>query len=160
MSSALTAEKVEHEEHERAARRSTLRSVGIVATCTCAMTLSVSDGITISVTPFFNTDILQVVATTTANIAFPTIDADLHIPESRLQWIASAFSLSSGCLLLLFGRLADLYGRRLAFLLGTLDLLAFSIGCALANDEITLDVLRGLQGCGAAATIPALRALI
>ena len=45
--------------------------------------------------------------------------ADLDIPEARLQWVTSAYSLSSGCLLLFFGRLADLYGRRRAFLLGS-----------------------------------------
>ncbi|EIN03494.1 MFS general substrate transporter [Punctularia strigosozonata HHB-11173 SS5] len=116
--------------------RNTWKSVGLVTTCTFAMMANAS-------------------ANTSASIAFPTIGAKLHIPEARLQWIASAYSLSSGCLLLFFGRLADLYGRKRAFLAGSLCMVAFSIGCALAKDEITLDVLRGLQGCGAAATIPA-----
>ena len=53
------------------------------------------------------------------------------------------------------GRLADLYGRKLIFLLGILLLAVFSLGCGFAQDEITVDVLRGLQGTGGAAVVPA-----
>lgn len=82
-----------------------------------------------------------------------------------------------GCLLLVCGRLADLYGRKKAYLIGTLIFAGFSLGCAFANstpfflcflpsdtslltsavllDIITLIILRGVQGIGAAATIPA-----
>lgn len=116
--------------------RSTFRSCVIVGTCTLAMGINA-------------------VCAASASIALPTIGKELDIPEERLQWILSAYSLTSGCLLLFLGRLADLYGRRRAFVLGSLSQVAFSLGCAFANDEITLDVLRGFQGIGAAATIPA-----
>jgi MFS family permease len=80
--------------------------------------------------------------------------------------------ICQGCFLLLFGRLADLYGRKKVFILGSLWLAVFSLGLGFANgiivfspllpsclgsyvaDEITIDVLRGFQGIGAAATIP------
>ncbi|KAI0636360.1 efflux transporter [Trametes polyzona] len=88
-------------------------------------------------------------------IALPTIGRDLNIVEEKLQWIINAYSLSSGCLLLFFGRLADLYGRKWTFLCGCAWLSVFSIGCAFAQDEITLDVLRGVQGLGTAAAVPA-----
>ncbi|GBE89981.1 efflux transporter [Sparassis crispa] len=117
-------------------QRSTLRSVGLIATCTTAMILNT-----------FNVTALA--------IALPTIGRDLNIPEYRLQWIISAYSLSSGCLLLFFGRLADLYGRKLAFLFGAVVLGLFGLGCGFAKNEIALDVLRGFQGIGAAACIPA-----
>ncbi|KZT06091.1 efflux transporter [Laetiporus sulphureus 93-53] len=115
---------------------STLRSVGLIATCTTAMILNSSNNTAIA-------------------IALPTIGDDLGIPEYRLQWVISAYSLGSGCLLLFFGRLADLYGRKKAFLSGIFVLGVFGLGCGFTHDEITLDVLRGFQGLGAAACIPA-----
>ena len=104
-------------------------------------------------------------------IALPSVGHDLRISPDKLQWLVSGFALSSGCLLLFFGRLADIYGRKKAFMIGSFVQAAFSLGCGFAKsmlsphpslrpltlptDEITIDVLRGLQGCGAAATIPA-----
>ncbi|TFK47881.1 MFS general substrate transporter [Heliocybe sulcata] len=98
---------------------------------------------------------VNTVSIASSAIALPSIGRELNVPQERLQWIISAYSLTSGCLLLFLGRLADLYGRRRAFVLGSLSQVAFGLGCAFANDEITLDVLRGFQGIGAAATIPA-----
>ncbi|EGN99471.1 hypothetical protein SERLA73DRAFT_182421 [Serpula lacrymans var. lacrymans S7.3] len=118
-----------------AAQRSTVRSVCLVMTCTAAMVVNISNS-------------------TAVSISLPTIGRDLGIEEYKLQWLISAYSLSSGCLLLFFGRLADLYGRKKAFTLGTLCQMAFSLGCGFVQDGITLDVLRGFQGLGAAATIP------
>ncbi|KXN82110.1 hypothetical protein AN958_03164, partial [Leucoagaricus sp. SymC.cos] len=60
-----------------------------------------------------------------------------------------------GCLLLVCGRLADLYGRKKAYLSGTLMLAVFTLACGFANNILTLIILRGIQGIGAAATIPA-----
>ncbi|KAF7976799.1 hypothetical protein HWV62_5654 [Athelia sp. TMB] len=99
---------------------------------------------------------------TMVSIALPVIGRDLNIPEQRLQWLVSAYSLSSGCFLVFFGRIADLYGRKRVFIAGSLVLAAFSLGLGFSNgtppsfylNEITLDVLRGFQGIGAAATIP------
>ncbi|KDQ24021.1 hypothetical protein PLEOSDRAFT_1068013 [Pleurotus ostreatus PC15] len=92
---------------------------------------------------------------TSVAIALPTIGAALNIQEAQLQWLVSAYSLSSGCLLILFGRLADLHGRKRTFLAGSIWLAAWTLGCGFAQTEIELDVLRGLQGVGVAATIPA-----
>ncbi|OAX31939.1 MFS general substrate transporter [Rhizopogon vinicolor AM-OR11-026] len=105
------------------AQRSLLRSVFIVVTCTAAMVVNISN-------------------TTSVSISLPTIGKDIDIQEDQLQWLASAYSLSSGCLLLFFGRLADLYGRKKAFMIGSLCQIAFSLGCGFAN------------GVGGAATIP------
>ncbi|KAJ7596104.1 putative efflux transporter [Mycena floridula] len=116
--------------------RSTLNSVFLVVACTTAMVASISAG-------------------TSSTIALPTIERDLDIPEVQLKWVISGYPLTSGCLLLIMGRLADLYGRKKAFILGSLWLLAFTIGCAFAQDYTTLDVLRALQGIGPAATMPA-----
>ncbi|KAG2341240.1 MFS general substrate transporter [Suillus weaverae] len=116
-------------------QRSRLRSVFIVATCTAAMVVNISNS-------------------TSVSISLPTIEKGLAIQQEQLQWLVSAYSLSSGCLLLFFGRLADLYGRKKAFMLGTLCQIAFSLGCGFAQDGLTLAILRGFQGIGGAATIP------
>lgn len=88
-------------------------------------------------------------------LASPAIGADLNIQEDQLQWLTSAYSLSSGCLLIPVGRLADLYGRRKVFIIGCIIQGAFSLGCGFGHSLITLSVLRAIQGIGAAATIPA-----
>ncbi|KAJ8074009.1 hypothetical protein PM082_012299 [Marasmius tenuissimus] len=88
-------------------------------------------------------------------IAIPTMQREFGVPESELIWVMSAYPLSAGCLLLLFGRLADLYGRKLVFVIGSFWMLAFTIGCGCSNDPILLSILRGFQGVGASATIPA-----
>ncbi|KAG7146771.1 Low affinity ammonium transporter like protein [Verticillium longisporum] len=63
---------------------------------------------------FMNTMSLQAVV-----IILPAIGSDLDIPEQRLQWIVSAYSLAFGCFLLLWGRIADIYGKRLIFVAGS-----------------------------------------
>lgn len=120
----------------RGPRRSTFKSIGLIATCAGAM-------------------IVNTASNTSTAIALPSVGKDLRIKEDQLQWLVSAFALSSGCLLLFFGRLADLYGRKKAYILGSLIQMAFSLGCGFAKTQILIDVLRALQGCGAAATIPA-----
>ncbi|EJD53286.1 putative efflux transporter [Auricularia subglabra TFB-10046 SS5] len=94
-------------------------------------------------------------STTMVSISMPVIAQDLSISQARLQWLVSAYSLSAGCFLLLFGRVADLYGRKRVFLAGNVWLLAFSIGCGFAPNDIALDVLRGVAGLANAATVPA-----
>ncbi|KAI0086514.1 efflux transporter [Irpex rosettiformis] len=116
--------------------RSTWESIAIIGTCTLSMMLTIA-------------------SSSAASISLPTIGRDLDIVEYNLQWIVSAFNLSSGCLLLLMGRLADLYGRKHVFLLGVAFIGIFSLGAGFSQDEITLDVLRGIQGIGGAAVIPA-----
>ncbi|KAI0781757.1 major facilitator superfamily domain-containing protein [Abortiporus biennis] len=108
----------------------------IVLTCTTAMILNTANS-------------------TAVSIALPTIGRDLNIIEYKLQWMVSAYSLSAGCLLLFLGRVADLYGRKIIFLVGITILGAFGLGCGFAHDAITIFILRGLQGIGAAAVIPA-----
>ncbi|KAG6844857.1 hypothetical protein H0H87_003100 [Tephrocybe sp. NHM501043] len=92
---------------------------------------------------------------TSVSISLSTVGRDFNIEESQLEWLVSAYPLSSGCLLLVCGRLADLYGRKKIFMIGSIMLAAFTLGCGFAQDSLTLDILRGFQGIGAAATIPA-----
>jgi MFS family permease len=93
-------------------------------------------------------------------IALPSIGADLDIGEGGLPWIANAYVLTYGGLLLLGGRMADLVGRRRTFVLGLSLFGAMSLACGLAPGAPVLVVARALQGVGAALTVPAAVSLI
>ena len=104
--------------------------------------------------------LMVVLDSTIANIALPYIGRDLSITQNNLQWIVTGYALAFGGLLLLGGRLADLYGRRRIFMLG---LVVFSVASALggiAQNEAMLLSSRALQGVGAAMAAPAALALI
>ncbi|KAL0261942.1 hypothetical protein SLS55_003377 [Diplodia seriata] len=97
---------------------------------------------------------LNTVSVQAAVIVLPTIGRDLSIPDSRQQWIVSAYSLTFGCFLLLWGRLADVYGKRLIFIWGSAWLTVITVALPFVKNEIGFDALRGLQGLGAAANVP------
>ncbi len=104
--------------------------------------------------------LMVVLDSTIANIALPYIGADLDISQANLTWIVTGYALAFGGLLLLGGRLGDLYGRRRLFMTG---LTVFALGSllgGLATNEALLLASRGLQGVGAALAAPAALALI
>ncbi len=95
-----------------------------------------------------------------ANIALPYIGRDLDIAPANLSWIVTGYSLAFGGLLLLGGRLGDLYGRRRLFMIGVSLFAVASLVGGLAQSEIMLLCSRGMQGVGAAIASPAALALI
>ena len=105
--------------------------------------------ITLTGAAFLNTMSVQA-----AVIILPTIGRDLGIPAARQQWVVSAYSLTFGCFLLLWGRLADVYGKRLIFIYGSAWVCLVTLICPFIPNEIGFDVFRGLQGLGAAANVP------
>jgi EmrB/QacA subfamily drug resistance transporter len=84
------------------------------------------------------------------NVAIPTIGRDLGASALSLNWIVTAYLIASAALLLPFGRIADLAGRKWLFVAGALVQAGFSAGCALAPSAGSLIVLRALQGVGGA----------
>lgn len=87
-------------------------------------------------------------------IILPTIGHDIGIPDSRQQWVVSAYALAFGCFLLLWGRIADIYGKRKIFVLGSAWVaITLAINPVIPN-EIAFDLFRGFQGLGAAANVP------
>lgn len=97
---------------------------------------------------------------TIVNIALPYIQNDLHIADANLRWVVTGYALAFGSLLLLGGRLGDLYGRRKVFMVGLIIFGIASLLGGLANSEGTLLAARALQGLGAALASPAALALI
>jgi EmrB/QacA subfamily drug resistance transporter len=89
------------------------------------------------------------------NVALPSIQADLDLVQSDLQWVVITYGLLLGGSLLLGGRAADLFGRRRMLALGMSVFTAASLGAALSGDLAPLVVFRGLQGLGGALTVPA-----
>lgn len=87
-------------------------------------------------------------------IILPSIGRDLAIPDSRLQWIVSAYALTFGCFLLLWGRIADVFGKKAIFVAGSAWVTATTVANPFIPNEIVFNIFRGLQGLGAAANVP------
>jgi EmrB/QacA subfamily drug resistance transporter len=104
--------------------------------------------------------LMLVLDATVVNVALPVIQQDLHLPEARLTWITNSYLIGFGGLLLLFGRLGDLVGRRRIFLAGLTVFTLASAACGLANGEGQLIVARFVQGSGAAAASSVVLAII
>ncbi|WP_298516223.1 MFS transporter [uncultured Nocardioides sp.] len=97
---------------------------------------------------------------TIVNIALPYIQSDLDISSANLRWVVTGYALAFGSLLLLGGRLGDLYGRRRVFMAGLVIFGVASLLGGLATSEGLLLAARALQGLGAALASPAALALI
>src|ERR687888_138894 len=88
------------------------------------------------------------------NVALPSIQRDLGIGQSTLQWIVIAYGLILGGFLLLGGRMADLLGRRTILLAGLGLFTGASLLAGLAGSTGLLIGARALQGFGAALIAP------
>jgi EmrB/QacA subfamily drug resistance transporter len=94
------------------------------------------------------------------NVAIPSIQRDLHIAESTVQWVITAYAITFGGFLLLGGRMADLLGRRRIFVLGLIIFTAASLTCGLASSAGLLIGARAAQGVGAAIISPAALSIV
>ncbi|MDT0343108.1 MFS transporter [Streptomyces litchfieldiae] len=104
--------------------------------------------------------LMVVVDATIVNIALPSAQADLDISDGNRQWVITAYALAFGGLLLFGGRVADLWGRRRAFIIGLVGFaLASAIGGA-AQNEAMLYASRALQGVFGALLAPAALSLL
>src|SRR3954462_7143966 len=94
------------------------------------------------------------------NVALPSIKTDLGFSQTSLQWVVSAYAIFFGGMLLLGGRLADLFGRRRLFIAGLILFAASSLLCGIAWSEGSLIVFRAVQGLGGALLAPAALSLL
>ncbi|KOX33476.1 MFS transporter permease [Saccharothrix sp. NRRL B-16348] len=97
---------------------------------------------------------------TVVSVALPSIRDDLGFGTAGLAWVVNAYFLAFGGLLLLFGRAADLLGRRRVFLGGVALFGVASLVCGLAQEPWQLVAGRFAQGTGAAMAGPAALSLI
>jgi EmrB/QacA subfamily drug resistance transporter len=84
------------------------------------------------------------------SVALPSIGKDLSLDAVTLGWIATAYLLSSAVLLVPFGRIADIYGRKRIFVIGMVVFTAASFLSGLASSGMMLISFRVLQGIGVA----------
>ncbi|TVU60214.1 MFS transporter [Paenarthrobacter nitroguajacolicus] len=94
------------------------------------------------------------------NVALPTIGADVGFSLDNLQWIATAFALCAAGLTLLFGRVADVAGRRKLFLIGMALLGGASLAGGMATEPALLLTARIGQGVATAMVVPAALSLL
>ena len=94
------------------------------------------------------------------NVAIPSIENDLHITESTVQWVVTAYAITFGGFLLLGGRVADLLGRRLIFMIGLTLFTVASLTCGLSGSAMMLIISRTVQGLGAAIISPAALSIV
>jgi EmrB/QacA subfamily drug resistance transporter len=104
--------------------------------------------------------LMIVLDATVVNIALPTAQTDLAFSDNARQWIVTAYALSFGSLLLIGGRIADVFGRKWTLVVGTAGFaLASAVGGAAANFGM-LVTARAVQGMFAALLAPAILSLL
>ncbi|WP_121613560.1 MFS transporter [Mesobacillus foraminis] len=103
---------------------------------------------------------LVMMDTAIIQVALPSIKDALGYTEANLQWVMNAFLILFGGLLLLGGRLADLFGHRRIFMWGVSILTIASLFAGLAWNEMSLNVSRAIQGAGSALIAPAALSII
>ncbi len=104
--------------------------------------------------------LMVVLDTTIVNIALPDAQSDLGFNDSQRQWIVTAYALAFGSLLLLGGRLGDMFGRKWVFLIG---LTGFAIASAIGGAAESFGMLvaaRAVQGVFGALLAPAALSLL
>lgn len=90
------------------------------------------------------------------NVALPTIERDFDTNINTIQWVVNAYALTFGVMIVTGGRLADMFGRRNAFFVGTAIFATMSALGGAAQSEAWLIATRTLMGIGGALMWPAI----
>ncbi len=104
--------------------------------------------------------LMVVLDATIVNVALPSAQADLHFSTLNRQWVVTAYSLAFGSLLLLGGKLGDLFGRKWTFIAGLVGFSMASVAGGLADSFVWLVVARAAQGAFAALLAPSALSLL
>lgn len=103
---------------------------------------------------------LIIVDSTIVNVAIPAIVDDLGITSTEVQWVQEAYTLVFAALLLVFGSLADRFGRRRVMIIGVVVFAASSVLAAFAPDGGMLILARLAQGVGGSMILPTTLSII
>jgi EmrB/QacA subfamily drug resistance transporter len=90
------------------------------------------------------------------NVALPTMEKDFHTNVNTIQWVINAYALTFGVMIVTGGRLADMFGRRRAFFVGTAIFATMSALGGAAQSEAWLIASRVVMGIGGALMWPAI----
>lgn len=94
--------------------------------------------------------VLQAASTVGATLPIAPISRDFDLPSFEIQWISSTMALGFACTLLLFGRLADIWGHKFFFLTGLVLMGLFQLACGLSQNKYEFFLFRALCGCACA----------
>ena len=97
---------------------------------------------------------LVIVDSTIVNVAIPSIVDDIGLTSTEIQWVQEAYTLVFAALLLVFGALADKYGRRKLLVIGVAIFIISSVFAAFSGAGVELIGWRVLQGIGGAIVLP------
>ncbi|HJT84016.1 MAG TPA: MFS transporter [Nitrososphaeraceae archaeon] len=103
---------------------------------------------------------LIILDTSIIGVALPTIQQHFSITQTELQWIFNAYVIAFGTMLLLGGRLSDIFGQKRIFIIGFFVLTISSIIAGLAFSNEILITARALQGLGAALIAPSALSIV
>lgn len=103
---------------------------------------------------------VDVMGSTSVFTASPEIERSLGLTQTGLQWSVTAATLPAGALLLVGGRVADLFGRKRMFVIGLVLFLVASVSCGLAHSVAVLIAARAGQGVAGAILMPAALGLV
>src|SRR4051794_15261445 len=106
------------------------------------------------------TQFMVVLDASIVNIALPSIGEEVGISQENLSWVVNGYVLTFGGFLLLGGRLADLLGRRLIFMVGLVIVAVASLLAGFAPSEGALIAARAGQGLGAAIIAPSALSIV
>src|SRR5688500_2154905 len=132
----------------------------MITTTTTDKATEVLASLNVALLTIATAQLMLVLDDTIANIALPSIQQQFGVPPALLPWIINAYILAFGGLLLLGGRLGDLFGRKKIFQTGVLIFTGASLIGGLGVNAEMLIAARAFQGIGAALTAPNALALI
>jgi MFS family permease len=92
--------------------------------------------------------------------ALPRVAIDVHLSEALILWPVAVYNLSAGCLLLIFGAVADILGTKLMWLTGTYLYIVFTLAVGFSRSGIQIIMFRMLQGASIAMSLPTTVSLI
>ena len=104
--------------------------------------------------------VMDLLDSTIAQVAGPTIRLDLGGSYSLIEWVTAAYSLAAAVGLLAGGRLGDVFGRKRMLLAGMAGFITLSVACAAAATPTELIVARAGQGAAGALMLPQVFGLI
>jgi EmrB/QacA subfamily drug resistance transporter len=121
---------------------------------------AVIPGRTIALGLLVSAQFVVMLDTSIVNVALPSLQSDLGLGPAGVAWVINAYVLAFGGLLVLSGRVADLFGRRRMFMGGSAMFTVGTLLAAAASNESMLLGGRIIQGAGAAALSPAAMSLL
>ncbi|MER6784254.1 MFS transporter [Streptomyces sp. NPDC000658] len=103
---------------------------------------------------------MDLVDTTIVNVTVPSIQRDLHADYAQIEWVIAAYVLSFAALLILSGRLGDIFGRKRVFLIGMAAFTVASLLCGVAVNPQMLIASRFVQGAAAGLMVTQILAIL